>query len=337
MICRGDDRVAHRRATSISWAFTVAAVMTLSALGCLTDSSRDEITIIEHSWESASVQSQIVGYIVEHGYGYPVSTLLVDPLAIDAALSSGSADVAMEIWLPNNREIYDEVIEDGTAVDIGKSIEDSWQGFGVPQYVKDANPGLGSVGDIRDYVDVFATVGSDGKVRFVDCVPGWACEVVNSEKWLGYGLNDIIHSVKPGSEAALLADLKRAYSRGDAWFGYVWGPSIISIDYEMYVLTEPEYTAECWESDKACSYPITEVKKLAASGLVERAPDVVDFLRQWHLPTEALVEVSKWMADNHETSSEGAIYFLQKFPHVWRAYVPDQVATKVETAVASNG
>ena len=326
-----------RRYRLTAWAFVLVFMSVALGLSCLTAESRDEITIIEHSWESASVQAQIVGFIVEHGYEHPVSTLLVDPLAIHSALSSGSADVAMEVWLPNNREIYDEIVEDGIAVDVGKSIEDSWQGFGMPRYVKDANPGLVSINDLRGYADVFATVDSGGKARFVDCVPGWACEVVNGEKWVGYGLDDVIHSVKPGSEAALLADLSRAYSRGDAWFGYIWGPSVISIDYDMYVLEEPEYTAECWESDKACSYPITEVKKLAASGLVERAPEVVDFLRQWHLPTEALVGVSKWMGDNHETSSEGAIHFLQTYPNIWMAFVPDEVAAKVEEAVTSNG
>ena len=318
-------------------ALAFAAAITLSLLGCLAESGRDEITIIEHNWESASLQSQIVAFVIEHGFDYPVSTLLVEPLAIDAALSSGSADVAMEVWLPNNREIYDGVIEDGIAVDIGESIEDSWQGFGMPLYVKDANPGLVSVYDLRDHADSFATVDSGGKARFVDCVPGWACEVVNGEKWEGYGLDDVIHSVKPGSEAALLADLSRAYSQGDVWFGYIWGPSIISIDYEMYRLEEPEYTTECWDTDKACSYPITEVKKLAASGLIERAPEVVDFLRRWYLPTDALVGISKWMDGNHKTSQEGAIYFLQTFSLVWKEFVPEAVADKVNGALTSGG
>lgn len=318
-----------------AWMVAIAVGSVALLTGCSSNSDRQEIVIIEHSWESAALQPQIVAHIIEHGYGSPVSTLLVEPLAIQAALSSGSAEVVMEIWLPNNVEIYNQALESGSAIDVGESIADTWQGFGVPQYFKDANPGLESVFDLPDYTEEMSTIDSDGKIRFVDCVPGWACEVVNVQKWEGYGLAEHIHSVKPGSEAALVADLSRSYALNEPWFGYIWGPSIVSIDYEMYVLDEPEYTDECWETDRACGYPITEVKKLVAPELEEREPDVVEFLRQWFLSTEELVTVTKWMADNHSSTPDGALYYLREYPQSWKQFVPADVAAKVEESLSS--
>lgn len=323
------------RLISISTVLAAAVGLVALLTACESSSRRGEIVIIEHSWESAALQPEIVAFVIENGYQYPASTLLVEPLAIEAALSSGSADVAMEIWLPNNVEIYNQALEGGSALDLGESIDDTWQGFGMPQFVKDANPGLVSVFDLPDYVEVFETIDSEGKVRFVDCVPGWACEVVNVEKWEGYGLAEHIHSVKPGSEAALVADLSRSYAQAEPWLGYVWGPSLISIDYEMYVLEEPEYTDECWETDKACGYPLTEVKKLVAPSLEERAPEVTEFLRRWYLSTEELVDVSKWMSASGNSTPDGAIYYLQTFPQTWKQFVPPDVATKVEAALAA--
>ena len=51
----------------------------------------------------------------------------------------------------------------GSAIDLGDSIDDSWQGWGIPQYVKDANPGLVSVSDLPDYADQFATAETQGR------------------------------------------------------------------------------------------------------------------------------------------------------------------------------
>ena len=318
-----------------------AAVATAIALGCLATltscgtepGEKQEIVVFELNWESASIQAHIAAWVIEHGFEYPVRTIQGDTIAGFPALQSGSAHVIMEVWLPNQRESYDKMIGEGSATDLGSSLDDPWQGFAIPQYVKEAHPGLVSVTDIPQYMDVFSSAATQGKVRFIDCVPGWVCETINGEKFAGYGLEDSLYLIKPGSEAALIADLSHQYINESPWMGYIWGPSELSVEFDMYVLEEPEYTPECWSTNKACSYPISEVKVLAVSEIIRTAPDVAEFLRRWHFGVEEQIEVTEWMRTTNRLPEEAAEYYFATYPNVWKAFVPADVAARLEVAV----
>lgn len=314
----------------------LATVIAGAGFACSTQAEKQEVILYDVGWDSATIQTRVAAYVIEHGYGYPVSVITGQPVPFYPALENDTAHINFEIWLPNQQEPYDSVIERGIAVDLGKSIEDSWQGFGVPQYFKDANPGLVSVFDIPDYAPLLATADTQPKGRIVNCVPGWACEEINVRKVAGYGLNESLTFVNPGSEAALLADLGSSYSRGEPWLGYVWGPSMLSFDYEMYVLEEPEFSEECWTTDKACEYPVSEVKILAAKSLVDRAPEIADFLRAWDLEFDQLSQVVEWMYANSQTPTEGAEYYLRTFPEIWQPFVTADTARRIERQLNSN-
>ena len=43
------------------------------------------------------------------------------------ALTRGDTNVTLEIWLPNQKEAYDQAIAEGTIEAIGNSLEDNWQ------------------------------------------------------------------------------------------------------------------------------------------------------------------------------------------------------------------
>ena len=73
----------------------------------------------------------------------------------------------MEIWPAQQEWLLD--VEEGTLVEVGLSLDTGWEAWVIPQCVKDANPGLVSVTDLPDYVDLFATADSRGKARFVTC------------------------------------------------------------------------------------------------------------------------------------------------------------------------
>ena len=98
----------------------------------------------------------------------------------------------MEIWSPNQHELWNEALDSGVVVNLGKSLEDNWQGFVVLQYVRDPNPGLSSVADIRENKDLFATPDSNGNARLVPCIPCWECERVNANMVLAYDLDDVV-------------------------------------------------------------------------------------------------------------------------------------------------
>lgn len=186
----------------------IAASLALVFAACGGDSEEKEtIVFSDLNWDSAGIQTRIARFIVEHGYGYPTDAIAGETVPLFQGLINNDTQVTLEVWLPNQQEAWDKALADGTVVDVGNSLEDNWQGFVIPQYLKDANPGLVSVADLPDYMDLFVTPDSRGKARFVSCVAGWACEQVNAEKVVSYGLEDYLHVVNPGSGSALFADI----------------------------------------------------------------------------------------------------------------------------------
>lgn len=297
---------------------------------------KSEIVFSDLNWVSSWQQVRIAAFIVEHGYQYPVRLQPGDTIILWEALTKGDVDVTMEIWLPNVQHLWEAGLASGDIIDAGNSLDDTWQAFGIPRYVKDANPGLVSVMDLPDYKHLFATGDSHGKARLVNCLPGWACEQVNAEKIASYGLDDHVQVINPGSEAALVADARSAFADGEPWLGYVWAPSQIAM-LDFYRLEEPPYSDECWESGKACAYSDGSVEIAARVELRERAPDVLEFLGNWSFPAAIQISLQEWMEDNNETVEAAALHYLRIRRDLWTSMVPEDVAARIDAALADGG
>ncbi len=297
--------------------------------------SEDRPTIVfsDLNWTSSEIQVRAAAFIVEHGYGYEVDMVAGDTTSLFQGLINGDTNVTMEIW-PAQQPWIDELDDPNVITLLGDSLDENWEGWVVPQYVKDANPGLVSVSDIPEYMELFVTADSRGKARFVDCVPGWACEQVNGNKVVAYGLEDVLELIKPGSGAALFEDLESTYDRGEAWLGYMWGPTKPTATLDLYRLEEPEWTEECWNSDQGCAYPASEVRIAVNSILLTGAPDIVDFLLAWDFAADVQILSEIWMSDNNASPDEAAIWYLSNNVDVWAAFVPADVAERVEAALA---
>ncbi len=293
---------------------------------------KDPIVFSDLNWLSAEVQTRVVSYIVEHGYGYPTELVAGDTVSLWAGLTNNDTHVTLEIW-PAQQPWIDE-LDEGVIELLGDSLDENWEGWVIPQYVKDANPDLVSVFDLPDYQELFVTADSRGKARFVGCIAGWACELVNLNKVAAYGLEDVVDVVDPGSGAALFADLEGAYARGDNWLGYIWGPTKPTATLDLYRLEEPEWTEECWNGDQGCAYPSSEVRIAVNTSLLDRAPEVIEFLRAWDYSAAEQIDTEIWMGDNDETPDAGAIWYLQNHQDAWMSRVPADVAERVLAALA---
>lgn len=293
---------------------------------------KDPIVFSNLNWASAEVQTQIVSFIVNNGYGYPVDLIDGDTVSLWQGLLNGDTHVTMEIW-PAQQEWIDDLDDDSVITLLGDSLDENWEGWVIPQYVKDENPGLVSVSDLPDYQELFVTADSRGLARFVSCIAGWACEQVNEEKFDAYNLRDVLYIIDPGSGAALFADLQASYDRGDPWLGYIWGPTEPTATLDLYRLEEPEWTQECWDGDKGCAYPASEVRIAVNTELVDRAPDVIEFLRAWDYSANEQVGTEIWMGQNDAAPEEGAMYYLRTFRDVWSQFVPADVAELIDAAI----
>ena len=315
----------------------VLASLALVAMGiACTAEEKEPVIFADLNWDSVEIQTRIAGYIIEHGYEYPVERIPADTASQFPAFESDSVHISMEVWKQNAQVAYDKAIAAGHVSDVGSSLEDNWQGFVIPQYTKDENPGLVSVADIPEYKDVFVTPDSNGKARFVTCIPGWGCETVNAAKIESYELTDHVELINPGSGAGLFADLEGTYARGEPWLGYLWGPTKPANELDLYLLEEPEYSDQCWEDNKRCAYPIVEIRILVSKSLEERAPEIVEFLTKWDFKADAQIAAEFWMTENNEAPEAAAVWYLNNYRDVWTAFVPDDVVERVDEALSES-
>lgn len=317
----------------------VAAVVALGGLkvpeGAQGSSGRsDAILFSDLDWTSASVQARVASFIVQNGLGYETELVDGDTNLLWFALVHGDADVTMEIWLPNQLADWREQLELGTVVDAGQSIGENWQGWVVPQYIKDQYPQLVSVFDIPTYHQVFEGPGTHGKARFVGCANGWSCEEVNHIKFREYEVGEYLHVISPTGEKSLFEDIHEYYRDRRPWIGFMWSPTEPAHTLDLYRLEEPEYSDECWATDKACAYPPNDIRIGVNRKMADRAPEVYEFLQKWDFPSDAQVSTEIWLSENGDDRlDDAALWYLANYQNVWRPSVTEAQAEGVIKAV----
>ena len=118
-----------------------------------------------------------------------------------------------------------------------------------------------------------------------------------------YGLSDHVHVVNPGDGAAANADLYGAYERQEPWLGYQWGTNDAALLLDLVRLEEPPCSDECWATTMACAYQDATIVIAVNTELRDRAPDVIDMLRNWGFNIDRLREVSSLAERESRTPS----------------------------------
>jgi len=280
------------------------------------------------------------------------------------AFPTGEMHVVMEIWRANIQDWYHEHFGEGTVVDLagtgdnvangskGQILENSAQGFYVPNYVVEANPGLVSVLDLPDYVDLFRDPEDPNKGVIYNCIIGWACQKINRAKWFAYGLYEYFNVTEPGSAGALDAQITGAYTAGDPVLSYYWEPTTIVNELGLTMLEEPEWTEECqvaldiavesspFESTVGCAFPVSDVHSAVHSSLVERAPEVTDFLANVFIGALTLGDLEVWKNENDAEFRGVVIHYLKENRDIWTTWITDanaaDIIAKVDAALATD-
>ena len=287
-------------------------------------------------WDSAQVHNRVAAFIIENGYGYPKSEMIPgETIALFEGLSRGDVDIEMECWVDNQQEAYDKHIADGTVVDLGTNFPDSWQGWLVPTYmIEDGTLPEGlSIEDMPEYWELFEDPENPAQGRFYSCIPGWECEKINLEKFTAYGLDECYDVFLPGSGAALAGSMAAAYQKHEPWFGYYWAPTWVLGKLDMTKIAEPAFDKEVWETNYACAYPAVPTNIIVNAGFLEKAPDVVEFLKKYETTQAQNNKALAYMQDTEASTEEAAIWFMKEYESLWTEWVPSDVASKVKAAL----
>ena len=326
--------IGKRRFLTSILIVALSAILVLSSFtGCVT--KKETLWFADLDWDSAQVHNRIAAFIIENGYGYGVDYNFGSTIPMFVGLTDGSNDISMEIWVENQQEAYDVAIADGTIVDLGGNYTDNWQGFLVPTYMIDDGdlPADISVEDMPQYWELFQDPEDPTKGRFYSCIAGWQCEIINEEKFGVYGLDDYYNIFLPGTGAALLTSLVSAYENHEPWFGYYWSPTPALGLYDMTPVAEPPYDETVWETNHGCDYPAVNVNICVTASLLDRAPEVIEFLEKYDTTAAMTNAALAYMESNEATSGEAAVFFLQEYESVWTQWVPSDIADKVKDAL----
>ncbi len=337
-------------------------VVLLSIGSSASAKKKEVIKFSDQQWQTHWINNAIAMFIVEHGYGYPTETVVTTTPVMKQVFPKGDIDVNTELWRFNWLDLYNELVEDGKIIDLGPTFEKSIQAWYVPRYMIEGDPERGieatapdlkSVSDLPKYKDLFQDPEDPDKGLFISCVTGWQCSELNRAKFFAYGLDEFFNIVEPGTSPALDAAIAGAYKKGNPILAYYWEPTWLMGAYDMYQLKEPEYTEACEKAlyaaiaedadpekapkEAGCAYREYAIHKAIHPSLQERAPEVVEFLKNMNIGTATLNDVAAYMEQENVEADEAALFFFKTYAERWRSWLPDDIAAKVEQALADEG
>ncbi|MFO2465954.1 ABC transporter substrate-binding protein [Pseudomonas sp. 15FMM2] len=332
-------------------ALLLASLMTLglTTMPSSVSAAQAPIHFADLNWESGSLITEVLRFIVEKGYGVPTDTLPGTTITLETALAKNDIQVIGEEWAGRS-PVWVKAEAEGKVVGLGDTVKGATEGWWVPEYVIKGDlargieplaPQLRSVQDLARYKDVFKDPEAPTKGRFLNSPIGWTSEVVNKQKLKAYGLDDSYVNFRSGSGAALDAEIASSIRRGKPILFYYWSPTPLMGRYKLVQLQEPPFDAEAWKTLTDPEHPAPKPTRSLASKLSigvstpfqQQYPQIAQFFEKVDFPIEPLNQALASMSEKHTAPREVAQAFLKEHPQVWKAWLPDDVARKVEASL----
>lgn len=160
--------------------------------------------------------------------GFEVEAKQFEAGPLYTALSQGTVDFQTDAWLPTTHEAYWEKYGDRLD-DLGTWYEETSLELTVPAYMED----IDSLEDLKGRAGLF-----DGKITGIESSAGMMGLLKDTV--LGdYGLEGE-YEVVDSSTPAMLAELKRAYSKQEPVVVTLWSPHWAYSDYDLKKLEDPK-------------------------------------------------------------------------------------------------
>ena len=322
--------------------FTATSAVAQDAPACGIDRT---IIFGDLGYDSAQFHNALARFILEAGYGCDTDAIPGETIPLNNGLARGDIDVLMEVWMGNPTPSWIAAEAAGDVVAIGTNFPDATEGWFVPRYVVEGPdavaPGLRSVADLPNYVDLFADPEEPGMGRFYNCPAGWVCEGVNSKKLVAYGLDEYYVNFRVSGQA-LVAAAESAVLQGNPVLFYYWSPTWLMGKYDFYKLEEAPFDQAIWDAMNAAdnptaatAYPISNVIIGANTEFADAAPGVVAFLEAYETTSLMVSQSLAFMQESGATPAEAAEEFLRVNPDVWTAWVSSDVAGRVNAALSN--
>ncbi|MCX5338091.1 ABC transporter permease/substrate binding protein [Streptomyces sp. NBC_00140] len=233
--------------------------------------------------------------------GYKLNLKQMDVGPVYTGLASGDLDLNFDAWLPYAQANYWDKNKDRLA-DLGTWYEPTSLEVAVPSYVK----GVKSYEDLKGKADLF-----DGRIIGIE--PGTGEMNLLKKKVLpGYGL-DKEYDVVDGSTPAMLAELKRAYSKKQPVAVVLWSPHWA---YSQYDLTK-------LKDDKKLFGEGNTIRTIANEKFPEQYPQLTKWIKSFRMSEDELGTLEAEINQRGQGHEEEAVTaWLKKHPDVAERMTP---------------
>ncbi|MDA8484564.1 ABC transporter substrate-binding protein [Pseudomonas resinovorans] len=282
------------------------------------------------NWESGMLLTDVLQLVLKNGYGCETDSLPGNSITMEQALGNNDIQIFAEEWIGRS-DAWNKAASAGKVVGVGAPIIGATEGWYVPRYVIEGDakrgieakaPQLKAIADLGQYAELFRDPEEPGKGRFYNCPAGWTCELDNSEMLKSYGLEEKFTNFRPGTGPALDAAVLSSYRRGEPILFYYWSPTPLMGQADLVKLEEKPGV------DKSVTIQVGLSKTFH-----DEAPELVAVLEKVNLPIDLLNQNLAKMAKEKMDSADLAKVFLKEHPEVWRAWVSEDAAKKIEAAL----
>ncbi|MDT0404766.1 ABC transporter permease/substrate binding protein [Streptomyces edwardsiae] len=250
-----------------------------------------KITIGYIPWDEGVASTFLWKEILEQR-GFEVDAKQFEAGPLYTALAQGNIDFQTDSWLPTTHEAYWKKY--GKQLDdLGSWYDETSLELTVPSYMKDVN----SLEDLKGKASAFG-----GEITGIESSAGMM-GLLKSKVLKEYGLDEE-YKVVDSSTPAMLAELKRAYSKKEPVVVTLWSPHWAYSDYDLKKLKDPKGT---WGKGDG-------VHTLSRKGFAGENPAVGQWLKDFSMTEKQLtsleaeinkagkgkqqVAVRAWLKDN---------------------------------------
>ncbi|GGZ61187.1 ABC transporter permease/substrate binding protein [Streptomyces bluensis] len=227
-----------------------------------------KVTIGYIPWDEGVASTYLWKEILEER-GFQVDAKQFDAGPLYTSLAAGNVDFQTDAWLPTTHEQYWKKY--------GSKIDDlgAWYGqtsleLSVPSYMK----GIDSLADLKGKAATFG-----GKITGIESSAG-EMAMLKSKVLKEYGL-DKEYKVVDSSTPAMLAELKRAYSKKEPIVVTLWSPHWAYNDYDLKKLKDPK---GAWGKGDG-------VHTVARKGFADENPVVGEWLKNFRMSEKQLTSL----------------------------------------------
>jgi len=304
-----------------------------------------KIVMTDNQWDSQTIHTYIAKFVIENAFdGYEVE-LSQGAFTLNwQGVLRGDTDLDLESWTVHTHT-YEEDLARGDIIPLGETLTGATEGIYVPRYmiegdpergIKATVPDLKHIADLVNYAHIFKDPEDPSKARLYGCVPGWDIDPVMYKKYLHYKLDEAgFKYFRMGSEPMLFMALMNAYLDGEPWVGYIWEPTWITNKLDLVLLEDAPYDPEIFQ-DGLCASPVHTPMNICHKDFPKKAPDLVDFIKNYKTSVELISEAMAYIEDTKESHARTAIWFLKKYDNLLDDWLTPEQAEKTRNALAKH-